>query len=782
MDVSNKRKLEEGEGEAEEEKGESQGGATAEEEEEEKVTVVVPSSPSGAASSRSAEGARRRNHNSNKPRERLLNSEKKQWICDEEIGGEIKGKEVLGWGEEEENGKEGEEELDGGKYLEAFANQAHPEYMGSQAEMDEIERRMVHECEPWWSNGFVQKPAVQNKWFPVCQQPWEIFPEKLEEEEEGKLRDENEGERGASMAGSSGKKRVSASSSTSSASSPPSSSSSPSCSSGCWPWFRKEVKNCARGVTRLAQRLLAWPGPGGIASMQKSGRKVSYTEILVDLVFVVGIDVLSTNLKSGEEGSSIQNYLFKFCALFFFWLGYVLYSNWVYTDDVVDRIHTLLYMFGVAGLVMYIRDTFTSPTFGKFSAAAAVIKLILTLGYSAVSYYDPGFRATGVFMGGLNAGQGILWLCGALAANPEALAIVALILEPLGFVVFFLTFPRKMRPALNLELVIERFDTFFIIVLGDVVANVSKHSVGQSNEIQVAMFLGFLLVFSYKLLMFDARHVHLYEHTLRYSSLLGVCWVISYCPMLCGMALSGTGMALIFENEIYKEDPEDATKNNTEGEIRRFTNSDLRRGLVCFGAFSVLITLTIHRLLHRRKPLCEKINPSEFIVETGCYRQCLKYRNHLGGCLYTVDEVSKWNREQDLKYEEMAYKAVFWIQTGIMAIVSFILLIPYFRDEDGLSDVGLIVYVSVFLFAMVAINLAQEGLKNRIKSRIVRRRRLKEYQQKEEMKRRKLRAANAEETGTNGVESRSAEISEENELHVQDANIVNINMGKTHTD
>src|SRR6187431_3115376 len=102
----------------------------------------------------------------------------------------------------------------------------------------------------------------------------------------------------------------------------------------------KPASESAPGTHRPPERPLF--EPPRIRSKDEGKRPTSWLEFFFDLVFVVAIDQLARRLQHDVSGHTTLVYLALYAPVWWAWVGFVNYTDRFGTDDISDRLLTLL--------------------------------------------------------------------------------------------------------------------------------------------------------------------------------------------------------------------------------------------------------------------------------------------------------------------------------------------------------------------------------------------------------------------------------------------------------
>ena len=201
------------------------------------------------------------------------------------------------------------------------------------------------------------------------------------------------------------------------------------------------------------------------AALTARDRKVTWTELFFDLVFVAAVAQVGAPLAAHFSFGELGRFAFLLLIIWWAWHGYAVYATRFDTDDRVERAATLLQMVAVIFMAANAEQGLDSVSSAGFAAAYSVMRLILVARYvRAASHGGSRVLARDHAVGFGSAAT--LWLVSSVAPTPwrYALWMVALALD-LGTAVVASRHTLAAPPhASHLP---ERFGLFTLILLGE---------------------------------------------------------------------------------------------------------------------------------------------------------------------------------------------------------------------------------------------------------------------------------------------------------------------------
>ncbi len=254
----------------------------------------------------------------------------------------------------------------------------------------------------------------------------------------------------------------------------------------------------ASGTWRRPDRPLV--EPPRLRTGEPGERQTTWMELFFDLVFVVAVDQVARRLAGGITGSAVLGFLVLAVPVWWAWVGYVYYVDRFGTDDLSDRLITLVQMGLALTLALRAPDALGAGAAG-FALAYGAFRLVLALSYAHAARAAPEARAAASRFAlgyGLAA---LLWLVSALLPAPARFwlwgaAFLVDVGTPLVLAGWNVRFPPNTG---HLQ---ERFGNFTLIVLGEstvgVVEGLRQQTQGPAVGIAaLALLLAFALWWVY---------------------------------------------------------------------------------------------------------------------------------------------------------------------------------------------------------------------------------------------------------------------------------------------
>jgi low temperature requirement protein LtrA len=288
-----------------------------------------------------------------------------------------------------------------------------------------------------------------------------------------------------------------------------------------------------------------WFQPPRLLTLAEEGeRHASWLELFFDLVFVVAITELSTQLVVDHSAGGFLRFAALFVPVYVAWQGYMAYATRFDTDDLAFRVAYFAAMLAIAAMAVLIDDVARGEHSAGFAVAYVVLRSIMLALYwrawKAVPEARPLIRFYGL---GYATGVGI-WVASLAFPTPWRYAvwvlaqIVELSLPPLSTQLHrrIPTSPRHLP---------ERWALFTLIVLGESVVAVAIATADAkwSFASAFAAGLGFAAVAAVWWLYFDRQA----GVVLRGSTMSVVVYSYAHVPLLIGLAAMSAGLRMLIE-------------------------------------------------------------------------------------------------------------------------------------------------------------------------------------------------------------------------------------------
>lgn len=274
------------------------------------------------------------------------------------------------------------------------------------------------------------------------------------------------------------------------------------------------------------------------------GRKVTWLELFFDLVFVAAVAQVGTPLTSDYSLAGLGRYALLFVLIWWAWNGHTMFSTRFDTDDLVQRVLTLVQMFAVAAMAVNAKDALDSRSSAGFAAAYAAMRFVLVAQYARARRVPESRGLTTSYAAGYGTAA-VMWLASALVEPPARywLWAAALVID-LGTPLVTSRHTVAVPPdAAHLP---ERFGLFTIILVGESMAAVMKGMESQDDwtlSAATSAFLGMAIAFALWWWYFDgAEGTSERVIRTRRDARLFHAWSFAHLPLYLGIAVSGVGV------------------------------------------------------------------------------------------------------------------------------------------------------------------------------------------------------------------------------------------------
>src|SRR5258707_9677914 len=162
---------------------------------------------------------------------------------------------------------------------------------------------------------------------------------------------------------------------------------------------------------QLIQAPKLWP-----ANPEKE-RRVTWTELFFDLIFVAAVAQVGTPFSHDYTSAGLLRYCFLFVLIWMAWSGNTLFFTRFDTDDLLQRLFTLIQSFIAAVMAANAKDALDSVSSAGFGAAYASMRVILVLQYLRARRVPETRVLTTRYAVGFGLAAG-LWLLSAFIPTP----------------------------------------------------------------------------------------------------------------------------------------------------------------------------------------------------------------------------------------------------------------------------------------------------------------------------------------------------------------------------
>jgi low temperature requirement protein LtrA len=286
--------------------------------------------------------------------------------------------------------------------------------------------------------------------------------------------------------------------------------------------------------------------PLRLRSLAEGGqaRKVTWLELFFDLIFVAAVAQVAEPLREHYGFAELLRFSPLFVLIWWAWIGHTVFSTRFDTDDVIQRVLTLVQMFAVAVMAANAKDALGSRSSAGFAAAYAAVRFVLVAQYfRARRVAGAESLATRYLVG--HGTAAVVWLVSALVPTPLRFWLwAAAFVIDLGTPWLAIQHSVKVPPdGAHLP---ERFGLFTLILLGESVVAVMQGMESQETWSPAAAssaFLGMSILFVIWWWYFDGasgtaeRSVSNGRDAIKFHI-----WSYAHFPLYLGLAVVGVGI------------------------------------------------------------------------------------------------------------------------------------------------------------------------------------------------------------------------------------------------
>lgn len=294
----------------------------------------------------------------------------------------------------------------------------------------------------------------------------------------------------------------------------------------------------ASDLGRLIQPTRLWP------ARPHTSRRATWTELFFDLIFVAAVSEVGKSLSADFTPPGVFRYCFLFLLIWWAWSGYTLFTTRFHSDDLVQKLFTLVQSFIAAVMAANARDALDSRSSAGFGAAYAGMRLVLVFQYLRARRIPETRALTTRFALGFGIAA-LIWIASAFTQAPLRYWLWTAALA-IDFATPWLAERHGMRVPPHAEHFPERYGLFTIILLGEFIAEVMR-GIGSQEYWSLAAastaFGGMAFAFFLRWVYFDGvggareRHIRTREQARRFHV-----WNYAHLPLFLGLGVAGVGM------------------------------------------------------------------------------------------------------------------------------------------------------------------------------------------------------------------------------------------------
>lgn len=267
-------------------------------------------------------------------------------------------------------------------------------------------------------------------------------------------------------------------------------------------------------------------------------RKSTWTELFFDLAFVVTVAFLGHEVSANVTPMGILQFVVLFVPIWWAWVSFTFFSSRFDTDDLVQRLFTLLQIAGIVGLAIFQRDGLYS-NFQGFALSYVLVRMVVILNYARVANQVSEAHKMGTsYVLGFTLAL-LPWILATLAPTPWRVALVALAMI-IDIGTPWAVIRQQQELPLNATHIHERFGLFTIIVLAEGLAGIVRAgNIVQFDFIHaVALVFAVSIVFMFWWVYFE----NLDETVVKNMDWSSHIWVLVHLPLMMALILLGVGI------------------------------------------------------------------------------------------------------------------------------------------------------------------------------------------------------------------------------------------------
>ncbi|MBD2391632.1 low temperature requirement protein A [Aphanizomenon flos-aquae NRERC-008] len=285
-----------------------------------------------------------------------------------------------------------------------------------------------------------------------------------------------------------------------------------------------------------------WQAPRLRIDEQHEERRATWLELFYDLVFVAAIAELSHNLSKDISLGGLVGFVAMFIPIWWCWVGATFYATLFDTDDLSDRLLTLLQMSIIIALTVNFHHGLNTSSH-RFAISYIAARCILILQYLIAGHHVPQARPlTSWYVKGCSIGV-VFWLGSLFVPIPWrfgcwTLGLIVEFITPLG------TGHLAVKIPPNMSHVPERIGLFTIIVLGESMAAVVRGVAEKQWDTfsVLTAVLGVSIAFSFWWLYFDSVDASPVEAMKLGRIKVFLTWLYSHLLLAIGLVAVGVGV------------------------------------------------------------------------------------------------------------------------------------------------------------------------------------------------------------------------------------------------
>jgi low temperature requirement protein LtrA len=269
-------------------------------------------------------------------------------------------------------------------------------------------------------------------------------------------------------------------------------------------------------------------------------RKVTWLELFFDLVFVVAISQLASELAHDITWVAAGTFALLFMAVWWIWIGATFYNERFETTGLENRLLFFILMLPTAGLALYAPDGLGASYTG-FAISYAIARAVTTFSWARAGYHVPRYRPIATrFTVGFTISISIVLASIAAEGTWRIAMLVAALLIDVGTPTLT-TRHNEMLPKFSTRKLPERFGLFTMIVIGEsVISAVRGIAGGTDPDVTSAAAGGFGIAIGFCLwwVYFD----YIARRPPRQTTFWTFSWAYLHLPLMMAIAAAGAAV------------------------------------------------------------------------------------------------------------------------------------------------------------------------------------------------------------------------------------------------
>lgn len=299
-------------------------------------------------------------------------------------------------------------------------------------------------------------------------------------------------------------------------------------------------------------------------------RKVSREELFLDLVIVAATAALGHELRSDVVGwAAVEKFILLFFAIYIAWVQVVfLWNLWGVKEDIYEKLGIYASFMAITGIALGSNRAFEDGVRSYVSVSAFVATAVPAVGNVIISHHEPLMHnpnnkfSEANFMFAFRIIPSLCYLSAAFASTESAArhlywyAIVTNVLSNLVYIIYsrmHRSIDGLTRMALNIEVLVEKYEVLTMIVLGESVIGLLFEAVEHLGRDGARVAALYLCAVACTLMLYGMQTFYIQVdslltrggvHAVRHNSITGILWNLLHMPYHLFLVLFATGMSI----------------------------------------------------------------------------------------------------------------------------------------------------------------------------------------------------------------------------------------------